>query len=409
MDQDLPKLNNYSLLLQLGHTSDYHVYLSRLDNASALVTVRQARRAHTAAECAPLQRALQSLIRAPNARLPKVTEVGFEDDLLYWVADYVEGDTLDVIRKTATEAVPISIVLRLCCDAAHALTALHHLGHAGAILSEDLLVGADGIARLIPPLTWETAPRRELRSLAESLARTEQGFLIVVLIGLLWKAATGVSLASCCEGSSFPLLSSLAPDVSAELDVVLTRNLEDVADPESAATLQSFIADVQASGSEIATTELVRQWLLSHIRSRLKTRAHLLQSRQPEKPSAEIPLVEVPTDLVSLRLATEAKAAATTKPPAAAPPSLDQENADSWAPEPAAYPIESERILAQDPDAYVSPSDAPTSRPLSSVRHSQSEAERPSIDPAAKAGRAPLESALAEYAERVSREKTSSH
>ncbi|MFO0605989.1 MAG: serine/threonine-protein kinase [Polyangiales bacterium] len=89
-----------------------------------------------------------------------VLDVGMEDNALYAVMDYVEGDTLAAIQSTAAalgRGVPLGVTLRVVLDALAGLDAAHELrDEAGELLNlvhrdvtpQNILVGVDGVARL---------------------------------------------------------------------------------------------------------------------------------------------------------------------------------------------------------------------------------------------------------------------
>jgi serine/threonine-protein kinase len=89
-----------------------------------------------------------------------ILDVGMEDETLYAVMDYVEGDTLAAIQGTAAalgRGVPLGVTLRIVLDALAGLDAAHELrdeaGDAMQVVHRDvtpqnILVGVDGVARL---------------------------------------------------------------------------------------------------------------------------------------------------------------------------------------------------------------------------------------------------------------------
>jgi hypothetical protein len=157
--------------------------------------------------------------------------------------------------------------------------------------------------------------------------------------------------------------------------------------------LKTFAAVVEQSVHKVASRDDVKHWLLGLIRARLEGRAHVLRSRMPIKPSGEIPLVQVPTDLDTARFAARiADASTDTEQPPPLPtmrtpqPFPGEEEAFGGPPSSirAAQSLESE------------PTRRPSSIPPSSIRSTQ---VTPPV-PADPNRRAPLESALAEFVER---------
>lgn len=89
-----------------------------------------------------------------------VLDVGIDEQTLFAVMDYIEGDTLAAIQGTAASlgrGVPLGVVLRVILDALAGLDAAHeirdesgellHLVHRD-VTPQNILVGVDGVARL---------------------------------------------------------------------------------------------------------------------------------------------------------------------------------------------------------------------------------------------------------------------
>ena len=101
---------------------------------------------------------LAAKIRHPN--VVSVIDVGAADDVLYLVMDYVEGETLASLLRTAVQrntAIPLPIALKIITDALAGLHAAHELkDDSGVNLGlvhrdfspHNILVGIDGVARL---------------------------------------------------------------------------------------------------------------------------------------------------------------------------------------------------------------------------------------------------------------------
>jgi len=95
-----------------------------------------------------------------HRNVASILDVGMEDDTLYAVMDYVEGDTLAAIQGTAAalgRGVPLGVTLRIVLDALAGLDAAHELrdevGEPMQVIHRDvtpqnILVGVDGVARL---------------------------------------------------------------------------------------------------------------------------------------------------------------------------------------------------------------------------------------------------------------------
>jgi hypothetical protein len=376
LTSDRPCLRDYELLLQLGHTSDYHAYLARRTGREALYTLRQARKPCELVDTSALETTLRAVRDKPHSNLPQVAEFGIEDGHLFWVSDYVEGETLDALGGRTLQ-VPTDVAVRLALDVAAALERVSELGGAGPVLRSDVHVGVDGVARVVPPMRWTEGLRREQQVLAESLRNTPA--IITHVCAFLWESLAGLALAACREAQGWPAISTLGVSVSPALDALLSDVLHERAHFGRASTLGKVIAD---SAGGVASRDDVRNWLLGFIRARLEGRSRLLRSPAPIKPSGEIPLVRVPVDLDAVRFGV---AAGDTERPLSMP----------TIPTPQPLPRTSDEPGATGRADESGVPNGISSAPPSSVRSS---ANAPDVT-----RRAPLESALAEYAERASR------
>jgi hypothetical protein len=386
-----PRLHDYELLLQLGHTVDYQTYLVRRGTSPQLLALRQSRKDRDVVDTRPLESVLEVLRIGTQPNLPRVTDFGVEDDRLFWVSDYVEGDTLDVLDGRTLQ-VPSDVAVRLCVDVATALQGLGKLGTVGPLLRHDVHVGVDGVARVIPPLTWDNVPRRELQALAATLPTLPPE--VVYLCAFLWESVSGLALPACRESEGWPLVSTFGVQLSPELDGLISDVLHGRA---RFGQLKTFVSVVEQCAQRIASRQAVEDWLLGLIRARLASRTHVLRSRIPTKPSGEIPLVQVPTDLDTARFAASVGQLPVETDPPLPLPTIRTPQPFASGEEPLDGPPSSVRSAA---DAGASPprrAREPSSVPPSSVRATL---VTPPI-PADVTRRAPLESALAEFAERA--------
>lgn len=381
MNSPRPRLRDYELLIQLGHTSDYQAYLARRFDSGQLHSLWQSRQEVDPVDTAALEVTLRGLSGGVHPNLPCVADFGVEDGHLFWVSDYVEGDLLDTLGRRSSQ-IPTEIALRLSLDVAAALDRLGQLGGAGPVLRSDVHVGVDGVARLIPPLGWRGARRREQVALGESLREPRPALLY--LCAFLWESLAGVGLTACREETGWPPISTLGVQVTPALDALLSDVLHGRARFEQVTTLASVI---EQSADGVAARAAVRDWMLGLIKARLEGRAQVLRSRSPAKPSGEIPLVRVPVNLDAVRLeVTALHAGGDTERPAPLPTIPTPQPSASEAEEP--IPPSTEQVSESGvPDGI-------SAVPPSSVR-SSSGSPHP-------ARRAPLENALAEYAERAS-------
>jgi hypothetical protein len=250
------------------------------------------------------------------------------------------------------------------------------------VLRADLHVGVDGVARVIPPMDWTSGLRREQHTLTQSLPGMPPA--VLHLCAFLWESLAGLGLAACREGDRWPEISTLGVQVSPELDALLSGILNGRAHFESAATLAAVI---ERDARSVATREGVRNWLLSLIKTRLVGRANVLRSHIPAQPSGEIPLVQVPTDLDAVRFGVAMRQ-----------PSEEEDTVPSMPfetiPTPRPFAHEGEDTLETSALSLEEAGVKISSVPPSSVRSSSGS---PDVT-----RRAPLEDALAEYAERAS-------
>lgn len=424
MDSSILKIQQYALLFQLGHSAEYQAYLAREEKSERLCTLRQLRQDSDLVARGPLEAVLKELCQTRHLGLPRVSDFGIDNGTLYWVCEYVEGDSLDTLERRSRQ-IPVPIALRLALDLSEALAVLTELGHSGPVLREDVWVSVSGRPILIPPLSWASGPRLETKALVESLTHIKP--TVAHVVAFLWDAMCGVTLSSCLEGNDFPLISSFGASTPPELE----RLLSDVLSGRARFEQLSTFTTVLSNASTVATHDEVRSWLLSLIGNRLQGRANVLRSKIPSKPSGEIPLVRFPADLNAVRLATAANEAAVSARGAGAFAEGSLEGDVLFPREATERPAPLPTLRTPQPFPPEQDADGPASPVRSSAEsgeHSSANAERelssipassvrdaagkpPETDSTvgqSKPARAPLESALAEYAERLSKDRSSS-
>jgi serine/threonine-protein kinase len=160
------RVGQYELLTPLGKGGMAYVYLARKMGSGGferLVAVKVMHR-NIAADEEFVQMFLDEARLAARIHHPNVVpilDLGNDDGQLYMVMDYIEGDTLAAIQRTAiglARTIPLGISLRIVLDALIGLDAAHNLrGPDGESLQlihrdvspQNILVGSDGAARLV--------------------------------------------------------------------------------------------------------------------------------------------------------------------------------------------------------------------------------------------------------------------
>ncbi|MEZ4405409.1 MAG: protein kinase [Polyangiales bacterium] len=159
-------VGRYELIAPLGKGGMAGVYLARHVGSAGferLAAVKLMHRNLTADEDFVTMFLDEARVaaRLHHPNVVAIIDLGAEDGELYMVMDYVEGDTLAAVQRTAINlhrAVPLGIVLRVTLDALAGLDAAHELkGPDGAPLHlihrdatpQNILIGVDGAARLV--------------------------------------------------------------------------------------------------------------------------------------------------------------------------------------------------------------------------------------------------------------------
>ncbi len=158
------KLGRYELLVPLAQGATAQVWAARTigSHLEKIVAVKAMLTelcgdADMDAESMFLDEArLVSLIRHPN--VGTVLDLGEEEDVLYIVMDWIEGEPLQVVMREAKGRLPLSLALRIVKQAAAGLHAAHELrdedGKLVGLVHRDVspqnvLVGYDGVVKVI--------------------------------------------------------------------------------------------------------------------------------------------------------------------------------------------------------------------------------------------------------------------
>ena len=159
------RIGRYELLLPIGSGGMASVYLARVRGVGGFERDVALKLLHAHLQEIPEfatelidEAKIASGVRHPN--VVQVVDVGDDPNGIYLVMEYIEGDTLSGLSRTATaegEPLPFRIGVRILCDALAGLHAAHELrdadGQLAALVHRDfspqnILVGVDGAARL---------------------------------------------------------------------------------------------------------------------------------------------------------------------------------------------------------------------------------------------------------------------
>ena len=159
------RVGRYELLLPIGSGGMASVYLARVRGVGGFEREVALKLLHAHLQEIPEfatelidEAKIASGVRHPN--VVQVVDVGDDPNGIYLVMEYIEGDTLSGLSRTATaegDPLPFRIGVRILCDALAGLHAAHELrdaeGKLAALVHRDfspqnILVGVDGAARL---------------------------------------------------------------------------------------------------------------------------------------------------------------------------------------------------------------------------------------------------------------------
>jgi serine/threonine protein kinase len=245
-----------------------------------------------------------SAIHHPN--VVPIIDVGQEDDLIFLIMDYVEGDSLSNVEKVAValrRRIPLGITLRICLDALSGLHAAHELyspeGQHLKIIHRDvspqnIVIGVDGSSRIVDFGIAKAESRNthtqvgmikgKLNFMAPEQLRSQPLDRRVDIFGMgvtLWEAITlrrlfaganDFETASRILKGEYPSLLEFDPKLPSALDEIVRRSL--LPDPNDRfATAEEFaeaietelkahiagVRDVAAFISGVASQKLDRE------------------------------------------------------------------------------------------------------------------------------------------------------
>ncbi len=251
---------------------------------------------------------LAARIHHPN--VVGTLDVG-DDQTLYLVMEYIEGDRLSGLIKGANkrgQRVPVPVALRVMVETLAGLHAAHELldlqGRALNMVHRDvspqnILVGVDGVARITDfgiakaearvTVTREGQIKGKMAYMApEQLASgpvTRRADLYAAGV-VLWESLTGRRLFRADSDAEtlnmvlhgvVPRPSGMIPEVSPELDALVLRALE--RDPEKRfATATEFAEALESGPHKVATTRVVSAYMNDLLGETLTRRREIIRA-----------------------------------------------------------------------------------------------------------------------------------
>ncbi len=328
------RLDRFELIAELASGGMATVYLARASGAFGFQRLFAIKRLHPhlARETEFVEMFLDEARLAAHIHHPNVVpilEVGQSDRGYYLVMDYVEGDTLARLIARAAQAghaVPHGVVIRVMLDALAGLHAAHELkddrGEPMQIVHRDvspqnILVGADGIARLldfgVARATARLATTRtgqlkgKLAYMAPEQARGQVVDRRADLFAcgvVLWEALAVRRLFK-GEGEAetlhrvlndeIPAPSTVRPDVPKALDDICMRALErDV--ERRYKTAQELADDLERAGRALScigsvrdVAECLQQAVGSELSQQREAVRAWLSRSEPSGPASQVP------------------------------------------------------------------------------------------------------------------------
>jgi hypothetical protein len=236
-----------SLVKELGRRSPkvYAAHATRGTSEPELVVVERYPKTLGEAVLATLEEDARALgaLRHPN--LGGVLGTIRHEGELFVVSQWVEGELLAELRKDRQKPLPLDVGLRVVVDVLGALSALHAVREAppllyGAITPGDVVVGLDGVGRLVRPWLGRMKPGLldpdRPTSMAPELLRDvgERTVRADVFTGgvLLWETLTGWRLfaRSSPEAQLTRLSQGRVPRANVPKDAPWAAALADVAE-----------------------------------------------------------------------------------------------------------------------------------------------------------------------------------
>jgi serine/threonine-protein kinase len=324
-----------SLVKELGRRTPkvYAAHATRGTSEPELVVVERYPKTLGEAVLATLEEDARALgtLRHPN--LGGVLGTLRHEGELFVVSQWVEGELLAELRKDRQKPLPLDVGLRVVVDVLGALSALHAVREAppllyGAITPGDVVVGLDGVGRLVRPWLGRAKPGLldpdRPTSMAPELLRDggERTVRADVFTGgvLLWETLTGWRLfaRSSAEAQLARLSQGRVPRANVPKDAPWAAALADVAERALAiepgaryATIAEMAAAIRlVVRSKLASPDRVASHVTKLAGDRVLARRSMLE-----------PLVEAPASRSRPSLSADAvKALGEIRPSERPPP-----------------------------------------------------------------------------------------
>jgi eukaryotic-like serine/threonine-protein kinase len=149
-EEGLRRIGPYAIARKLGQGGMGAVYLANgPDGAAVAVKVLSREQAGQGDARHRFRREADAAVKLRHPHLVRALESGEDDGLLYYVMEYVEGGTLDVLLSRP-EPLPLGRVLNIVIQTARGLDYLHRQGFIHRdIKPANILLSRDGVAQVL--------------------------------------------------------------------------------------------------------------------------------------------------------------------------------------------------------------------------------------------------------------------
>jgi serine/threonine-protein kinase len=316
------------------------------DGRSQLVVVSRAKRgAHSEAALAEWVRTAEHVAKAVHPNLSRVREAVRRADDVLVSSEFVDGVTWAKL-SVCSQSPPLEIALRIFVDVLSGLGAIHNLRHSGqelklihgALAPECVVVGSDGVARLVSTCALRSAVDRPARTSAylapEVLLEDDSADAradVYSVGAMLWEALSGQRLFRDLQASAIvtQLLSGKLCRPCAPTANAWAEPLVDVAMRAMAAnpqqrfpTAAAFAAEIRrVAGLKVAPSARVAAWTQDVHGDVIRLRREALErgGARPPEVSGMAPQPRTEDDDVGIDIIVERPSTAPTPMRPAAP------------------------------------------------------------------------------------------